>query len=174
MDLTIAEIRAKTIVDQLAPFCSRIEIAGSIRRRQPQVGDIDLVIEPLPGKRRYIRERCLSWRPQLLQDGQINLVFSLKETQVDIFFSDEPGADLFSEPTNFGSLLVCRTGSKEFNVALCDRAKDRGLHWNPYRGVIEHGRVIACATEEAVFKALGLAWIKPEDREITSVRAGAV
>jgi DNA polymerase (family 10) len=173
MDLASAEQKAVKVVESLRVFCGKIEIAGSIRRRRPEVGDIDLVIEPLPGKRRYIRDRCLSWAPRLLEDGQVNLLFEVKGVQIDIFFADEPGKDLFAEPSNFGTLLICRTGSKDFNISLAARAKGRGLHWNPYRGVVEHGSVIASATEEAVFKALGLAWIKPEDREITSVRAGA-
>jgi len=171
MDLKTAEEKAAKVVEFLAPFCARIDIAGSIRRRRPQVGDIDLVIEPKPGKKRFIRDRCLSWKPQIITDGDVNLLFTVKGVQIDIFFADEPGLDLFAEPGNFGSLFICRTGSKEFNIQLASRALKRGLHWNPYRGVVQKGKIIASHTEEAVFKALGLAWIKPEDRE--NVRAGA-
>lgn len=165
LSLADADEKAAKVVEILAPFCARIEIAGSIRRRRPEVGDIDLVIEPKPGKRRYIRDRCLSWRPQVMTDGDVNLLFTVKGVQIDIFFADEPGEDLFAEPGNFGSLFICRTGSVAFNVWLCAQAKKRGLHWNPQRGVVQKGKIIASQTEEAVFKALGLDWIKPEDRE---------
>jgi DNA polymerase (family 10) len=165
MNLDDATAKAIAVADQLRPFCAQIEIAGSIRRRRPQPGDLDFVIQPLPGKRRYIRDRCLSWKPQVLTDGQVNLLLVVKGVQLDIFFADEPGADLFAEPGNFGSLLVCRTGSLEFNKWLCGEAKKRGLHWNPQRGVVQKGKIIASHTEEAVFKALGLSWIKPEERE---------
>jgi DNA polymerase (family 10) len=165
LDLKAADEKADKVVEILAPFCQQIVIAGSIRRRHPEVGDIDLVIQPIPGKRRYIRDRCLSWRPQLLEDGQVNLLFKVKDVQIDIFFGDEPGGDLFTEPSNFGSLLICRTGSKDFNIWLASRAIHMGLRWNPYRGVVERGKIIASHTEEAVFKALKLDWIKPEERE---------
>ena len=160
--LSTADKYALGIVAKLADMCERINVAGSIRRRRPQVGDIDLVIEPKPGKRRYIRERVLKWKPQILADGDMNFLFLVKGVQIDIFFADEQGTDLFAPPTNFGSLLICRTGSKAFNIWLCEQAEKNGLHWNPYRGVVHKGKVIASQTEEAVFKALGLAWIKPE------------
>lgn len=165
LDLSSATEKANAVAEYLCPLCAQIEIAGSIRRRRPHPGDLDFVIQPLPGKRRYIRDRCLSWRPQVLTDGQVNLLFIVKGVQIDIFFADEPGSDLFAEPGNFGSLLVCRTGSAQFNIWLADRAKRLGLHWNPQRGVVQKGKIIASHTEEAVFKALGLDWIKPEDRE---------
>lgn len=165
LDLQTATEKAAKLVENLAPFCARIAVAGSIRRRRPHVGDIDLVIEPIAGKRRYIRDRCLSWKPQVLQDGDQNLLFIVKGIQIDIFFSDEPGKDLFAEPSNYGSLLVCRTGSMQFNVWLAARAKRMFLHWNPYRGVVQKGKIIASQTEADVFKALGLDFIKPEERE---------
>ena len=165
LDLASATEKALAVVDHLRPFCAQIEIAGSIRRRRPEVGDLDFVIQPLPGKRRYIRDRCLSWKPQVLTDGQVNLLLVVKGVQLDIFFADEPGSDLFAAPGNFGTLLVCRTGSMQFNIWLADRAKKRGLHWNPQRGVVQKGKIIASQTEEAVFKALGLDFIQPEDRE---------
>ena len=40
------EIAEKTKA-QLAPYCERIEIAGSIRRKKPDVGDIEIVVGTL-------------------------------------------------------------------------------------------------------------------------------
>ena len=37
---------AEQVVLELSPFCERIQIAGSIRRKCPSVGDIELLIEP--------------------------------------------------------------------------------------------------------------------------------
>ena len=37
------------LVSILAPFCERIEIAGSLRRLKPEVGDIELVVIPKLG-----------------------------------------------------------------------------------------------------------------------------
>jgi DNA polymerase/3'-5' exonuclease PolX len=37
---------AKTVLEVLAPFCERVEVAGSIRRLRPEVNDIDIVAIP--------------------------------------------------------------------------------------------------------------------------------
>ena len=45
--LADAERIAAAIVADLAPFCARIQVAGSVRRRKEAVGDIELVAIPL-------------------------------------------------------------------------------------------------------------------------------
>lgn len=65
-----------------------------------------------------------------------------------------------------GAALQYFTGSKAHNIAVRDRAMQRGLKLNEY-GVFrvdDDGRV-AGATEEGVYEALGLAWVPPELRE---------
>ena len=66
------------------------------------------------------------------------------------------------EPSNFGILLLARTGSAMHNVWLAQAA---GLHFNPHRGLLRRGALIASAEEVEIFKALGLRFIPPEDRE---------
>lgn len=44
--LAEAQPIAERLVALLAPACERIEIAGSIRRRQPDIGDIEIVAVP--------------------------------------------------------------------------------------------------------------------------------
>jgi DNA polymerase (family 10) len=167
MNLSDADSNASRIVEILRPFCTRIEIAGSIRRRRPIVNDIDLVILPDPGKLEEIRARCLQSKPFILENGDQNLLFRLKNgIQIDIFFAYPSGGDLFQAvPGNFGSLLLCRTGSKAFNIYFATLARDKGLHWNPYRGIVENQEVIASETEESLFEAVSLPFISPEARE---------
>ena len=58
------------------------------------------------------------------------------------------------------------TGSKAHNIALRDRALQRGLKLNEY-GLfrVEDDERIAGETEESIYHALGLAYIPPELRE---------
>src|SRR5271170_871003 len=42
----VARAVARKIVEELRPVCDRIEIAGSLRRGNPAVHDIDLVLVP--------------------------------------------------------------------------------------------------------------------------------
>lgn len=165
MKLEVARKLAERIAEELGPFCTRIAIAGSIRRGRAEVGDIDLV--------------CLAWNPgglrerllrnaALVQDGQMNLIVRLGNgVQVDLFMAQGSKRELFEErPGNFGSLLLCRTGSKEHNIYLIEHAKTLGLKWNPYYGVFDaKGKCLASETEEEIFAALGLGFVGPEGRE---------
>src|SRR3954453_13140306 len=69
-------------------------------------------------------------------------------------------------PDQFGNVLQHFTGSKSHNVQLREAAVRRGLHVSEY-GILddETGETLRCATEEAVYERLGLAWIPPELRE---------
>jgi DNA polymerase/3'-5' exonuclease PolX len=46
LPLGLALAIAESIRDQLAPYCERIEIAGSIRRRAESIGDVELLVIP--------------------------------------------------------------------------------------------------------------------------------
>jgi DNA polymerase (family X) len=69
-------------------------------------------------------------------------------------------------PDQFGNLLQHLTGSKEHNMALRDAAVRRGLHVSEY-GVLDDstGETHRCASEEEVYRLLGLEYIEPELRE---------
>ena len=78
-----------------------------------------------------------------------------------------------------GAALQYFTGSKAHNIALRDRALQRGLKLNEY-GLfrVEDGTVVAGAVEASIYEALGLAPIAPELREqrgeIRGGRTGAL
>src|SRR5262249_31401377 len=89
-------------------------------------------------------------------------------------------ADLRVVPReSLGAALQYFTGSKAHNIALRDRAIQRGLKLNEY-GLYraEDDARIAGESEEAIYAALGLAWVPPELREhrgeIDAAEAGTV
>jgi len=157
---------AEKIRAELAPFCERVEIAGSIRRRRPFVNDIDLVCLPLDDGVNALRARVLA-KTQPISDGPQTILTRLANgVQLDVWIAQRPFKDMFfNTPTNFGSLMVCRTGSKEYNIYLCQLAEKLGRRWNPHFGVFADGKCLASATEEEIFKALDLEFVHPEDRE---------
>lgn len=164
---------AELIKAQLAPMCERIEIAGSIRRGRPEVNDIDLVILPKAGQLDAIKARCEK-KCQVVKDGPQNYIVRLpkgghsgSEFQLDIFIARSQQRDLLQTvPGNWGSLLLCRTGSTAHNIFLVEHAKSRGFTWHPYDGVKDgDGYVIASETEEDIFDMLALKFVPPANRE---------
>ncbi len=145
------------VLSQL-PQAQRVEIAGSLRRGRETIGDIDILVasdDPQPILDATATMRGVS---KILAHGA-------KKTSVLL----GPGVQVdvrVVEPQVFGSALHYFTGSKEHHVKLRTRAKRQGLKISEY-GVFREGsdEAIACATEEDVFAALGLAFIPPELRE---------
>lgn len=154
-------------------YCQRWEVAGSVRRGRPQVHDLDIVCMPIDMKAwmelgmtakglhvsgRYVAgPRNLSLVGRWQVPGGSHKV----ECQVDINSAHE---------LNWGMMLLSKTGSVEHNIWLASRAKKAGMTFSPYQGIMRDGHVIAGATEEEVFKALGLALVPPEQREMRGTR----
>lgn len=178
MPLAVAARHAERIVAALRECDPKAEIAvaGSIRRQRAMVNDIDLVILPSSvASVSSIRARIKQNAVSTPADGPMNLIVVLKGgLQLDVFFARHADPDLFGGglPCNYGSLLLCRTGSAAFNMWVANQAIAQGYHWNPYCGI--HGRppkpdqpapIIASETEGDIFAALGLDYIPPEARE---------
>lgn len=74
---------------------------------------------------------------------------------------------------NWGSVYLHRSGSKEYNEYLRDRAKKKNLGWVPEIGLFTKGdgptfdfrQVVASKTEQNMFDALKLKFVPPEKRE---------
>lgn len=140
------------------PAADRVELAGSARRLADSVKDLDIIATA--------RDPAA-------------LTAALAELDV-VESSSTPGPNAARarthtgmpvdlrvvEPDQFGNLLQHFTGSARHNVALREAAVRRGLHISEY-GILDDatGETTRCATEEAVYERLGLAWIPPELRE---------
>lgn len=184
MKLHEAMTLAERIQREIEAFCEpgRCAIAGSVRRGRPEVNDIDFVVLPKPGQEPALRERCKR-TADVISEGPKVLIVRLKNgMQVDFYFAVPETADLLDrQPSNFGAILLIRTGSKEHNIKLAEIAKNHGLalkagvgvfgfgEWRRSAGdtedVYEGGRLIASETEEQIFEALGMQWIAPALRE---------
>ncbi len=146
------------------PAARRVEAAGSLRRGRETVGDLDVLVdadEPAP-----VMQRLVDW-PETAD------VLLRGDTKTSIRGPREVQVDLRVVPAeSFGAALQYFTGSKEHNVRLRGRARDRGLSINEY-GVFRlardgggtKGPSLAGRTEEEVYAAVELPWIPPELRE---------
>lgn len=155
MELERAQKIADAVVKRLGPYCSRIQVAGSIRRKAPNPKDIDLVL--IPTDLWNLHTELMRLGPLKMSGSKIMRVM-VDSTQVDIYVADE---------ITWATLLLIRTGSAEFNRMLATRALDRGLKLKANgQGVMRGSEVIANKSEEAILEVLGLPYLEPWDREI--------
>jgi len=149
-----------------APGVARAEVAGSLRRGRATVGDVDLlaVADDPAGAMAAVREH-----------HDVAEVLGSGETKTSVRLDGDLQVDLrVVAEASFGAAWQYFTGSKAHNVALRQRAIERGLRLSEY-GLFrddgapgddpERGERIAGRDEAEVYRALGLVWVPPELRE---------
>jgi DNA polymerase (family 10) len=134
------------------------EPAGSLRRMRSTVGDLDILVAAKDSAP--------------VMDAVVNLpgvsrVLGKGEFKSSIEFTDGVRAQVWVHPPQeFGTALQYATGSKDHNVLLRQLALDKGLSLSDHSfKKVKGGKEIFCATEEEVYKTIGLPWIPPELRE---------
>jgi len=113
--LAKAEKIASRVVEKLMPYCQRIEIAGSIRRRKSEAGDIDIVAEP---KRVPHLFGVPFW--QGIPTENLGLVVKNGLRYKQVLLTEKIYLDLFivHPLAQLGVILAIRTGSTEFSHKL--------------------------------------------------------
>jgi len=149
------------------PGIDTITPAGSLRRGRESVGDLDLLVtgpacEPDVVSAAVAHVASLPLIDNLIAKGQNKVSFNTRNhLQVDVRLLPR---------ASYGAALQYFTGSKMHNVALRQRALKRGYTLSEYalaRLETAEGEnsIVAAATEEEIYNALGLDWIPPELRE---------
>ena len=159
-ELGYATEMADRLVRILEPCCDRIAVAGSIRRKRPQVKDIDLVISP---------NNLSGLGITLMRYGEI-LTKKRLDTKTKIIkyrFHGVPVEIYIANEDTWPMLLLVRTGSASHNQVLAMLAKQQGLKFKANgEGILDgDGRRISGDTEASIFAALGLEYMEPEERE---------
>ena len=167
--------KAKEIAEQLkallAPRCERIEIAGSIRRRKPAVGDIELLCIPkYDGLADQLDGQIGMLMSQGLLDARRNklgsVVYGLKNKLLRHVESGI-GVDIFSTTWQCWPVaLVVRTGGKITNQRIAMAALRKGYRFHAYgRGFSTPDGEIICRSEREVFEAVDLSYKEPWERD---------
>lgn len=154
LPLREADALAAKIVDTLRPHCDQIAVAGSIRRRKPIVGDIEIVCVPACVEN-LIGERGDSLLDpdldELLNSGRLlpGRCRGERYAQFGIPSVDGLKLDLFmTTPGSWGVILAIRTGPADYSKRLVTRRCYRGLLPDDMR--VDEGRLFAgCRWERA-------------------------
>lgn len=138
----------------------QVEFAGSLRRFRDTVGDADLVVAAAADAAQDVMVA--------VRDHDVVAdVTGSGTTKTSIVTRDGLSVDVrVVAPESFGAALLYFTGSKAHNIALRQRAIQRGWKLSEYAlADAETDRVVAGRTEQDVYDALDLAWVTPELRE---------
>lgn len=156
------------LVKMLQPYSERIAIRGSIWRRRPDPGDIEILAIPLPhglfefGCHRLLCDYVWDKRPNIL--GHTSYALQNKflrhiETGIPV--------DVFTTtPENWGMASMVRTGPAEWNIKFMARLKHLGMAGHAYGGISDaDGVTHDCPDEETVFRFLGWDFLPPQHRK---------
>ena len=148
------------------PSVNQAEIAGSLRRGKEIVKDLDLIASS--NKPKEVMKAFIS-------APNVEKVIAHGETKSSVILTGGIPCDLRVVPPEvWPTALAHFTGSKEHNIALRQRAIDRGLHlseWGLLKG--KSKTPLKLKDEKDLHKALGLAFIPPELREDSGEIAAA-
>jgi DNA polymerase (family 10) len=136
---------------------AEVTIVGSLRRGCETCGDLDILAAGASG----------SMMQAFTEYKLVERVLAHGETKSSVLLAGGFQADLRLVPRESqGAARQYFTGSKPHNIALRDRALKRGMKLNEY-GLFRNddGAVVADASEEEIYAALGLAFVPPELRE---------
>ena len=170
ISLAEADAIAERIRALLAPHCDRIEIAGSIRRRKADVGDIELVCIParvsppdLFGREhparaggfidaaRGIGRICKG----CLRTGKYMQFRTMEGVAVDLFTA---------HAENWGLVLAVRTGSFDFSYHCLAKGWSRCGYRSIDNMLTRGSRQIEVREESDLFRLIGVPWVDPVDR----------
>ncbi|MGB9117386.1 DNA polymerase/3'-5' exonuclease PolX [Bradyrhizobium sp.] len=153
--ISVAEAEADALVAFLRDR-GRVVVAGSYRRRRDTVGDLDVLVTAKHG---------VAVGNRLVEYENVAQVVAHGPTRTTVMLRSGLQVDVRAVPDeSYGAALLYFTGSKAHNIALRGLANQHGWKLNEY-GLFSGKRRIAGATEEEVYKKLGLPFIEPEMRE---------
>lgn len=130
--LELATSIADELIYQLRPGCNRIMVAGSIRRRRPMVGDIELVAIPRINKitdmfgnlvedKNYLLPLLERYPKPFPKNGPKQKQIDLGDVMLDLYITDFD---------RWPVIYTLRTGSAEFSHWLVKHKRHGGaLPW---------------------------------------------
>jgi DNA polymerase (family 10) len=154
----IVEEIARSYVDYLKKDNSvkDITVAGSYRRGQETVGDLDILVTV---------KRRSDIMAHFIDYEDVDRIISQGKTRSSVVLRTGLQVDLRVVPQiSYGAALHYFTGSKAHNIAVRKLGQKKSLKINEY-GVFKNDERRAGKTEKDVFKQVDLPYIEPELRE---------
>ena len=144
---------ARQVVKWIKPYAKRIEIVGSIRRKEKNPVDIDIVL--IPRDKRKI-EQILKNKGKKILGGEQKVYFKIQGVEVELYYTNME---------EWGATLLAYSSRKGSSIGLRVVARTKGFKLSSH-GLFNRktGKRVAGKTEQEIYHALGRAWKPPEKR----------
>jgi DNA polymerase (family X) len=163
----------RRLIGEVYPLVRRIEerlsgntgvkqavAVGSFRRMKETIGDIDYLVSVISQKD---GNNIIDY---FVNMPEVKEIIGRGSSKAFVKLNNGIDADLLVVPEeSFGAAMQYFTGSKEHGVAMRKIAISKGLRLNEWGVFDKQNHRVAGATEEDVYRVLGLEWIPPEMRE---------
>ena len=144
MKLPEARRIARQLHKELSPYCKKFRVAGSVRRREPEPHDLDIVIIPKGDKERLI-------------EALYNLGFDYGNKRVYIkgVFKGVKVQIAITKPKSFGATMLWATGPASTNIGMRAKAKKLGFKLSRWGLFTEDMKFISGSARE-IRRILGM------------------
>ena len=166
---------AKRFMDAIEPYTEKMEVAGSVRRRCKEVGDVEIVCVENPFN--SLSNLFTKDYPGIVKNGPRMKSFNYPESgiKIELFITTE---------SDYGRILAIRTGSSAFSISklavtwnrggFCgtehglrkkkDCIKTKSGKWVIKKDAVDVWEPPPFKTELDFFNFLGIDWIPPTER----------
>ena len=170
--LNVAQGYADTVINTLAPFCERIEVAGSVRRQKAEVGDLEIVAIPkmidtlnlfgdIVGAQSQLDLFNFELFGRVIKGGS-------RYKQIEMRVGINLDLFLVLLPAQWGVIFLIRTGSADFSRMMVTQKVKGGYLPSDCRvkdGAIWRGETMLSTPEESdFFNLCGMDVVPPEKR----------
>jgi len=142
---------AQKLLSKLKPYSRRIQVAGSIRRKEKYPVDIDIVLIP---KNKIKLAEFMSTQGNFILGGEKKSSWMVKDVKVELYYATLE---------EWGATLMAYSAKKGSNIGLRVVAKKKGFKLNQH-GLFKGKKFIAGKTEREIYSALGRPYKEPEER----------
>lgn len=153
---------AKEFLEKTKDLYRKAEIAGSLRRKEPIIHDIDFAVIPSIGDislwKEKLEERARQIDATIISFGETICDLTFKDTQVNLF--------LCKDEDTWGVVLMWATGPKGHTIGLTIKAENKGLKYS-MKGIFTREnppKLVPARTEEDVARILDWKFKPPETR----------
>jgi DNA polymerase/3'-5' exonuclease PolX len=147
---------AQEFISFINPYCKRWEIVGSIRRKKPEVKDIDIVLIPKDLDSFFKIKETVGKISKVSKSGTKIISTNYNGIMIDLYIADDE---------HYETKKMIFTGSISFNRMLCFNAlqKEMKIKADGTGLIDKNGKILAKDEKEILLRVLGR-YYEPEER----------